>query len=143
MLIRKNIAPTENTPKVILDPEGVIMIKGRSMINNAAEFYKQIEEWIDLYVSNPADLTRVDICLEYFNGVNSIIFISLLKKITKVKLKDKLVSINWYYEEDDDDILAQGENISSVLDIPVNLILLSESGEECDCASLFTPYTGS
>lgn len=143
MLTRKNIAPTENTPKVILDPEGVIMIKGRSMINNAAEFYKQIEEWIDLYVSNPADLTRVDICLEYFNGVNSIIFISLLKKITKVKLKDKLVSINWYYEEDDDDILAQGENISSVLDIPVNLILLSESGEECDCASLFTPYTGS
>jgi hypothetical protein len=132
MLIRKNIAPTENTPKVILDPEGVIMIKGRSMINNAAEFYKQIEEWIDLYIDNPADLTTVDICLEYFNGVNSINFNSLLKKITKVKLKDKLFVINWYYEEDDEDILAQGENISSVLDIPVNLIMLSESGEECD-----------
>lgn len=132
MLTRKNIAPTENTPKVVLDPDGVIMIKGRSMIKNAAEFYKQIEEWIDIYVSNPAVLTRVDICLEYFNGVNSMIFISLLKKIAKVKLMDKLVEINWYYEEDDDDILAQGENISSVLDIPVNLIMLSESGEECD-----------
>jgi hypothetical protein len=132
LLNRKNIAPTENTPKVVLDPEGVIMIKGRSMINNAAEFYKQIEEWIDIYVSNPADMTRVEICLEYFNGVNSIIFISLLRKITKVKLKDKLVEINWYYEEDDDDILAQGENISTVLNIPVNLIMLSEPVEEFD-----------
>lgn len=102
------------------------------MNKNAAEFYKLIEDWIDIYVSNPADLTCVDICLEYFNGINSMIFISLLKKITKVRLKDKLIVINWYYEEDDEDILAQGENISSVLDIPVNLIMLSESEEESD-----------
>jgi hypothetical protein len=132
MLTRKNIAPTENTPRVVLDPVGVIMIKGRSMIKNAAEFYKQVEEWIDIYVRNPADLTRVDICLEYFNGVNSLIFTSLLKKITEVKLKDKLIVMNWYYEEDDEDILAQGENISSVLDIPVNYIMLSETDEDCD-----------
>lgn len=131
-LTRKNIAPTENTPKVVLDPVGVIMIKGRSMIKNAGEFYKQVEEWIDIYVSNPADLTRVDICLEYFNGVNSLIFTSLLKKITEVKLKDKLIVMNWYYEEDDEDILAQGENIASVLDIPVNYIMLSETDEDCD-----------
>jgi len=108
------------------------MIKGRSMIKNAAEFYKQVDEWIDIYVSNPPDLTRVDICLEYFNGVNLLIFTSLLKKITEVKLKDKLVVMNWYYEEDDEDILAQGENISSVLDIPVNYIMLSETDEDCD-----------
>jgi hypothetical protein len=132
LLIRKNIASTESTPKVVLDPDGVIMIKGRLMNKNAAEFYKLIENWIDIYVSDPPDLTTVDICLEYFNGINSMIFISLLKKITEVKLKDKLVVINWYYEEDDEDILAQGENISSVLDIPVNLIMLSESEEECD-----------
>jgi hypothetical protein len=132
LLIRKNISPTENTPKVVLDPDGIIMIKGRSMNKNAAEFYKQIEEWINIYVCNPADLTRVDICFEYFNGANSMIFTSLLRKITEVKLKDKQVVINWYYEEDDDDILAQGENISSVLNIPVNLIMFSESGEDCD-----------
>jgi hypothetical protein len=132
LLTLKDIAPTESTPGVLLDPGGVIMIKGRSMNKNAAEFYKQIEEWIDKYVLNPADLTRVDICLEYFDGLNSMIFISLLKKITEVKLKDKLVDINWYYEVDDEDILAQGENISSVLNIPVNLIIISESGEECD-----------
>jgi hypothetical protein len=121
----KNIAPTDSTPGVLLDPGGTIIIKGRSMNKNATEFYKQIESWIDIYVHNPADITCVDIYLEYFNGVNSIIFNSLLKKISKVRLKNKELVINWYYEEDDDDILAQGENISSVLDIPINLVLMS------------------
>ena len=126
LLTRKNIAPTESTPEVVLDPDGVIIIKGRSMNINAGGFYEQIESWIDAYINNPADLTSVDIYPEYFNGVNSMIFISLLKKISDVKLKDKELVINWHYEEDDEDILAQGENISSVLDIPINLIMTSE-----------------
>ena len=124
LLSVKHIAPTNSTPGVFLDPGGTITIKGRSMNKNDAEFYKQIESWIDIYVHNPADTTCVDIYLEYFNGVNSIIFNSLLKKISNVKLKNKELVINWYYEEDDDNILAQGENISSVLDIPINLIML-------------------
>jgi hypothetical protein len=125
-LAGKNIAPTNSTPEIILDPNGVIKIKGRSMDKNAAEFYKQIDIWIDAYINNPADITRIDIRLEYFNSANSMIFISLLRKIANVKLKDKELTINWYYEEDDEDILAQGENISSVLDIPINLIMTSD-----------------
>jgi hypothetical protein len=125
MLTVKNIAPTNSTPGVSLDPDGTIIIKGRSMNKNAAEFYKQIESWIDIYVHNPADITCVDIYLEYFNGVNLTVFNSFLKKISKVRLKNKELVINWYYEEDDDDILAQGENISSVLDIPINFVLMS------------------
>jgi hypothetical protein len=61
LLNRKNIAPSESTPKVVLDPDGVIMIKGLSMNKNAAEFYQVIEDWIDIYARNPADQTRVDI----------------------------------------------------------------------------------
>jgi SiaC family regulatory phosphoprotein len=126
LLTGKKIAATQSTPEVILDPEGVITIRGKSMNKNATEFYSQVESWIDAYICNPADLTRVDIYMEYFNGSNSIIFNSLIRKISSVKLKDKKFSINWYYEEDDDDILAQGENISSILNIPVNLIMTEE-----------------
>ncbi len=130
LLTAKNIAATQSTPQVILDPEGVIIIKGRSMNKNAAEFYRQVERWIDEYVCNPAEITRVDIYLEYFNNVNSKIFTALLKKISEVGLKDKEYIINWHYEEDDEDILAQGENISSVLNIPINMIMITEPYEE-------------
>jgi hypothetical protein len=130
LLTAKNIAATQSTPQVILDPDGVIMIKGRSMNKNAAEFYKQVESWIDVYVCNPVETTRVDIYLEYFNSINSKIFTALLRKISEVRLKDKEFIINWYYEEDDEDILDQGENISSVLNIPIHMIMISESDEE-------------
>ncbi len=125
LLTGKRIASTHSTPEVVLDPYGIIIIRGRSMDKNAAEFYKQIENWIDEYLCNPADLTRVDIYLEYFNGANSILFNSLLRKLSNVRLKNKKLVINWHYEEDDEDILAQGESISAVLDVPVNLIMIS------------------
>jgi hypothetical protein len=131
MLIKgEKILPTKNTPEVVLNPEGIIIIRGRSMNENMAEFYKQIENWIDAYICNPIDFTCVDICLEYFNSVNSMILISILKKISYIKLKDKKFVINWYYEEGDEDILEQGENISSVLNVPFNFIMISESNND-------------
>jgi hypothetical protein len=122
-----NIAPTESTPKVVLDPEGVILIKGRSSNNNPLEFYKEIENWIDEYIKNPPDITRMDIHLEYFNDVNSAIFRSILRKISTVRMKEKKFIVNWYYEDDDVDILEHGEYISLVLNIPINFITISGS----------------
>ena len=126
LLTGKKIEATESTPEVVLDPNGVIRIKGRSMAKNAAEFYSEIEKWIDLYIINPADVTCICFYLEYLNGINSSILVSLLRKISNLKLPGKQFIINWYYEEDDDDILADGEKISLVVDIPVNLIMMSE-----------------
>ncbi len=126
LLAAIRIAATENTPEIILQPSGRITISGRSMCKNAAVFYKQMESWIDVYLKDPADITQVDIWLEYFDKINYSAFISVLRKIKSVNKESKQFIINWHYEEDDDDIMAQGENISSVLNIPVNLVMISE-----------------
>jgi hypothetical protein len=127
LLEGKNIAQTENTPGVVLDPEGVILIRGRSSKNNPLEFYKQIESWIDEYIQNPPDLTRMDICLEYINDANSSAFRSLIRKISNVRLQGKKLAITWHFEEDDEDILAKGEHLSLVFNLPINFIAISES----------------
>jgi hypothetical protein len=41
-------------------------------------------------------------------------------------LINKKYSVNWYYEEGDEDILEKGEDISSALDIPFNFIMISD-----------------
>lgn len=125
-LEKLNIPPSKKTPGISLDPEGLIEIKGRSMYVDWSEVYKQIEIWIDEYLCVPADLTRVDICLEYFNEINLYFYISLLKKIESVESKNKKFIINWYYEEGDEEILEKGENISNILDIPFNLIKIHD-----------------
>jgi hypothetical protein len=115
-------APTKYSPEIILNPEGIIKIKGRSIHENAAAFFEPVEKWLSEYLNSPANVTSVDMFLEYFNSASAKIFISILQKITYVSLKHKKFVINWYYEEGDEDILERGEYFSSILDVPVNFI---------------------
>jgi hypothetical protein len=118
------IPPTKNTPEVILQPSGIIKIRGRSIHENAAGFFVPVEEWILGYINNPADLTTVDMSLEYFNSASAKIFISILQKITYVTLKNKKFVINWYYEEGDEDIFERGEYFASILHVKINFVRL-------------------
>jgi hypothetical protein len=125
-LLIKRFFPTTSTPEVLLDPEGTIIIKGRLTHFNLGEFYKELGNWIDEYMRDPAELTSIDIHLEYLNTTNCITIIGTLKKFLPVKLKDKKLIINWHYEEGDDDIIEQGEFISSSLNIRFNFIRTPE-----------------
>jgi hypothetical protein len=124
------ISPTKNTPEIILNPEGIIKIRGRSIHENAFYFFSTVEDWITGYILSPADITCVDMNLEYFNSASAKIIIHLLQKVTYVTLKHKKFIFNWYYEEGDEDILERGEYISSVLDVPFNFIQIRQSSQE-------------
>jgi hypothetical protein len=121
-MLGKKILSTDSTPEIILNPDGIITIRGRSMNGNIDELNSEIEEWIDKYITNPAEVTYVDFYLEYFNKANSRVIISWLKKIETLTLKSKKYIITWYYEEGDEDILEKGEYFSSELNIPFNFI---------------------
>lgn len=115
-------APTKNTPEIVLLPEGLIRIRGRSIHENAVDFFAPVENWISGYILSPADVTSVEMSLEYFNSSSAKIFVSLLQKITYVTLRHKKFVINWFYEEGDEDILERGEYFASILDVPVNFV---------------------
>ena len=44
------ILPTKRTPGIILKPDGIITIRGRSMIEKVTKFSKQIKDWVDKYI---------------------------------------------------------------------------------------------
>ncbi len=118
------ISPSKNTPEVILEPKGTIKFTGRLIPENAEDFFNPIEEWIDEYFCNPAEITCVEICLEYINSVGTKYLLDLIHKITHSHLKknnDKFI-INWYYKDEDEDILEKGNFFSSYLDVPFNFI---------------------
>lgn len=116
------ILPTKSSPEIIMNPDGIIKIRGRSIHENVNEFFEPVEAWITEYIKNPADCTCVDVILEYFNSASAKIFITLFLKITHVSLKHKKFIFNWYYEDGDEDILERGEYFSAVLDVPFNFI---------------------
>ncbi len=108
-----------------MNPEGFIKIRGRSIHENVNVFFSPVSTWITEYIENPAEVTCVEIKLEYFNSASAKVFIQLLQKLTYVHLKHKKLVLNWYYEEGDDDILERGEYFASILDIPFNFIKFS------------------
>ncbi|MCU0473320.1 MAG: DUF1987 domain-containing protein [Bacteroidales bacterium] len=120
------ILPTNNTPEILLNPRGIIEIKGRAIEEYETDLPKQIMMWIDAYLLSPAESTEVTIALEYMNSYNSIIISSFLRKLSQVSQQSKKLVIKWYIEEDDDDLLERAKYISSTFNIPIEFILTDD-----------------
>ncbi len=121
-----HILPTNSTPEILLNPKGIIKIKGRAIDESRTKFPEQILNWIDAYLLNPAELTVVTVALEFLNSFNTIILTSTLKKISQVTKQGKRLAIRWYYEEDDVDILERGEYISATIDVSIEFIITTK-----------------
>jgi hypothetical protein len=122
-----SIEGTNKTPNVYLDPKsGVIEIKGRSIPENSIEFYRPIVEWLDEYAKNPNKKTTVNVQLEYFNTSSSKCILDIFKKLESLKKARNEVVINWYYEEDDEDMLESGEDYESIIRVPFKMIEIVE-----------------
>lgn len=118
-----NIEGTPKTPTISLNSDnGTIEIKGRSIPENSIEFYKPIVDWLDEYANAPKEKTVVSIQLEYFNTSSSKCILDVFKKLENLKKGKNDVVINWYYEEDDEDMLEAGEDYESIIKVPFKMI---------------------
>ena len=103
---------------------GKLELKGRSIPENSVEFYKPLNEWIDAYGKSPVSATSVDVKLEYFNTSSSKCILDLFKKLEKLNGTD--VSVNWYFEEDDEDMEEAGEDYQAIIKLPFKMIEVEE-----------------
>ena len=115
---------TAKTPTVDFKSAGELLIKGRSIPENSIEFYKPLIEWISNYSENPKENTLVNIQLEYFNTSSSKCILDVFKKLESIS--DSSVSVKWYYEEDDEDMLEAGEDYEAIIDLPFEMIEVEE-----------------
>ena len=64
--------------------------------------------------------------LEYFNTSSSKCILDVFKKLENLHNKSVAeVVINWYYEEDDEDMLEAGEDYQSILKLPFKMVEIS------------------
>jgi len=121
------IEGTPKTPSIKFDVrEGVFEIKGRSIPENSVEFYKPLNEWLDQYMQVPLDKTIVNIRLEYFNTSSSKCILDVFKRLESIHRAKHDVEINWFYEEDDEDMLEAGEDYDSIIKVPFKMIEIVE-----------------
>jgi hypothetical protein len=118
------LQPTPKTPSVKLDAQtGMVEIKGRSIPENSLEFYKPLIEWVEKYAADSQAETNVHIQLEYFNTSSSKCLLDFFKRLETINNK---VVINWYYEQDDEDMLEAGEDYEAIINVPFKMIEVEE-----------------
>ena len=118
-----SIEGTAKTPTILLDPvQSLVEIKGRSNPENSVEFYKPMMNWIDEYVTVPVQKTTVNIQLEHFNTSSSKMILDLFKRLEVLLETKHEVIVNWYYEDDDEEILEAGETYETMSELPFLMI---------------------
>lgn len=118
------IEGSAKTPTVEFKTSGELLLKGRSIPENSIEFYKPILDWIENYGNSPKEKTDLNVQLEYFNTSSSKCILDVFKKLET--LSDTNIEINWYYEEDDEDMLEAGEDYQAIIDIPFKMVEVEE-----------------
>lgn len=121
-----SIEGTTKTPTVTFESEnGFLEIKGRSIPENSTEFYRPLIEALKNYSAQSSAPMNVNFQLEYFNTSSSKCILDILKTLATIKKSGTEVVINWFYEEDDEDMLESGENYQEIIDIPFKMVLVS------------------
>ena len=113
-----NLAPTLNTPSIILDPEeNKFELKGESRPENVRSFYLPILDWLEKFASeisgsgNNAPL-EFSFNFEYFNSTSAKYILDIFKILNTINSSGKAVKVSWHYEEDDEDMYEVGMEMS-------------------------------
>ena len=115
---------TPKTPEIDFNVGGELLLKGRSIPENSVEYYAPLMSWIENYGENPKADTTVHVKLEYFNTSSSKCILDVFKKLESINGTN--VSIKWYYEEDDEDMLEAGEDYDAIIDLKFEMIEVEE-----------------
>lgn len=124
------LAPTNKTPLMFVNgAEGVLVLAGRLIPQDGAALFAPILEFVETHLSSEVAI-RAYFRIEYTNSSSLEFIANLLKKLDERFLKGQELTINWFYEEDDDEMLDHGTYYETYTHCPFELIEIEEGEEE-------------
>jgi len=121
------IEGSKQTPEINFDvASGVLRISGRSIPENTFEFFNPVLNWLDEYALEAPDKVVAKINLEYFNTSSSKYILEILKRLKGILKEGKEVLVQWYYEEDDEEMMETGEDYEDVSGLTFEIIGIEE-----------------
>jgi hypothetical protein len=109
-------------PEVVMDGEtGVCEIRGESYMEEAYKFYLPLLKWLKDFTLEEKKPVILNIKLTYFNTNSSRLLLDILDILKKYVDIGGLVTVNWYYEPDDPDVLEEVEDFKIETGLNINL----------------------
>jgi len=111
------------TPLIELDPaKGVLTMEGRSIPEDPEGFYHGVYSAMLEYYDSPQKLTTFHFQFEYINSGSSKFILRFFHLIKKEYDAGNDCIINWYYEEDDENILDLGQHYRNTFKLPFKFV---------------------
>jgi len=116
-----HIEGTRTSPSIDVK-DGVFEIKGRSIPEDAYEFYAPLLRELSLYIENPITKTEVQFHLEYINSGSKKYITNFLAKLNEFYHKGNEVIVYWHYDYDDESMQELGNDLRSMIQIPFHIV---------------------
>jgi hypothetical protein len=120
------IEKSERTPSIEFYTHGELRMEGRSIPENALEFYEEIIEWVKELRKIKPEKVDLHVELEFFNTSTSKLLLHLFKQLDSFKKENSEAQIYWYHEKGDDDMKEAGEDYKSILKLPFHIIEMED-----------------
>ena len=115
------VKETRTTPFVQVG-KGEIIIKGRSIPEDAFEFFEPVLDACKEYVEKPAKHTVINIHLDYVNSGSKKYLTNILTVFEKNYLEGNGYEVKWSHDVDDEAMLDLGYDLKGIIKIPMEII---------------------
>ncbi|MCL1862128.1 MAG: DUF1987 domain-containing protein [Defluviitaleaceae bacterium] len=117
---------TVATPYLLIDEEKNYMkLEGRCFDESMGLFFKEILDWLDIYLETDFGEFTFDNATEYFNSSTTKLLLKMLLKMDKYASDTKKIIVNWITIEENEIMVECGEDFMEELEnIEFNIVIV-------------------
>lgn len=113
-----------DSPMVLADGQsGYFEVNGKSLPEDAIEFYKPLENYVREYVKSPKQKTTINLKLEYLNTSSSKKLLDIIGYFESLPSQGYEVELNWYHRDEDQDMIDEGVEFAHMTSLKLNFIV--------------------
>ena len=122
------IEETEFTPEIVFNPETwKFSFKGVSRPEDVMKFYmpainwlKTLDENIQTHTNEKYNIAIIHLIFHfsYFNSASSKMLLEIIEIIKRIQKDGIDISVDWYYDKNDEQMYDDGLDLSEAVDIP-------------------------
>lgn len=126
------VEQTNVSPFINFNPAlGIFVLAGYSRPENVRDFYFPVVSWLDDFKSELVDAKRLgesispinfDFKFIYFNSSSAKFLYDIVILLNEMQRAELPVSINWFFDKDDDELREAGEELSDMAQVPFKFI---------------------
>ena len=117
------IEKTNNTPSILIDEASMhCKIEGSSFPEDAFDIYQYVLNWLESIKNKQFDKKLViEFDFDFLNSISHKKVWQIVNEMKEIYQNGQDVLVKWYYDENDEDIMEAGEDLSELIKVPFEL----------------------